>query len=556
MKKIVFLLIFLTLSVYGVMACEEANYDFTSTILHIPVAVVDSKIYFKVDLKLNGDSFSLSGATQAQSLVNGCQSTFDSSTLVLNVPFISLSGKYYGLSMKSAANYGFPLKNVTITGLSPSRTITIGKENGRTLRKLTGVNCGPDSAGDTGNPMINTHGSPALNNQYKQIGVTMVRTHDFQGPFDMYEMYHDHTKNPDDVSSFNFKNTDAQYKFITDNGHELYLRIGDSSKNPTPPQPENLDNYVTAMVNVIRHYKSGKWNGFTSNFRYVEIWNEPDARFWPGYSTDYFIQFYVKAAKAIKTAFPDLKVGGSGFTSAGSFTDDGKKFTEQFVSAAVSGNAPLDFISWHAYTNVPDQYTASANYYRALLDKYGFAQSESHVTEWNTEIGTDSAENTELRFNAKGAAINTANWIALQQTDVSISTFYRGNDSSMDLSQFYGLFKADGTYKKVALAFSLWSNMVNFNKVLSVTGGDAGFRVLAGKSTDGKIALLIANMTSAATAYALSFDGTSGLSASNYSVTIEEVSDASGSVQARTGNPGFISLGGYAVELVTITPLK
>lgn len=534
--------------VFGVMACEEANYDFTSTILHIPIVVVDSKSYYTVDFKFNGNSFSLFGATQAQSLVNGCQSSFDSKTLTLNIPFIPISGKYYSVIMKSAADYGFPLQNITPAALSAIHTVTIGKDTGKTLRQLTGVNAGPYPNGDPSNP--------PLDSQYKQSGVTMVRTHDFEGPFDMYEIYHDHTKDPNDEKSFNFTDSDIRYRSIANNGLELYLRVGDSWGNPTPPAPEHLDNYVTAMVNVVSHYKSGKWNGYTGNLRYVEIWNEPDGHFWPGYTMDYFAEFYIKAAKAIKTAFPDIKVGGPGFTPGAALTDSGKTVVEKFVSRLASSGATLDFLSWHMYTNTSDKYTASANYYRTILYKYGYTSSESHISEWNTQTSGDTTEDTELRVNAKGAAINTAAWIALQSSDVTVSTFYRGTDTSMILTTFYGLFKADGSPKKVALAFSLWSKMVNSKEVLSTTGGDSNFTVLAGKSTDGKIMLLIANTASTAVTYSLNFDKSTGLSISNYSPEVSEVSDASDSVQTRSGNAGLITMGGYSVNLVTLTPLK
>ncbi|MBF0567019.1 MAG: hypothetical protein HQK89_17475 [Nitrospirae bacterium] len=548
MKKIVIFCIFMNIWVFGVMACEEANYDFTSTILHIPIVVVDSKIYYKVDLKLNGDSFSLSGATQAQSLVNGCQSSFDSKTLTLNIPFIPVSGKYYSVIMKSAADYGFPLQNITPAALSAMRTVTIGKDTGKTLRQLTGVNAGPYPSGDLTNPPLDA--------QYKQIGVTMVRTHGFEGPFDMHEIYHDHTKDPNNAQSFNFTDSDVRYRSIANNGHELYLRVGDGN-NPYPPEPENLDNYVTAMVNVVGHYKSGKWNGYTGNIRYVEIWNEPDGAFWPGYTMDYFTEFYIKAAKAIKAAFPDLKVGGPGFGPGATLTDSKKMVVEQFVSRLASSGATLDFLSWHMYTNTPNKYTPAASYYRTILNKYGYTSTESHISEWNTDVnGDDTPENVDLRVNAKGAAINTAAWIALQLTDVSVSTFFRGTDSSMILTSFYGLFKADGTPKKVALAFSLWSKMVNSREVLSTTGGDSDFTVLAGKSTDGKIMLLIANTASTAVTYSLNFDKSTGLSTSNYSMEVSEVSDASDAVQTRSGNAGLITMGGYSVNLVTLTPLK
>jgi xylan 1,4-beta-xylosidase len=72
-----------------------------------------------------------------------------------------------------------------------------------------------------------------------------------------------------------------------------------------------------------------------------EVWNEPDlAFFWTGKQQDYF-DLYKATAVAIKSVDPMIAVGGPA-TSGGKWIGD-------FTAYCASSNAPLDFISTHAY---------------------------------------------------------------------------------------------------------------------------------------------------------------------------------------------------------------
>jgi len=165
-----------------------------------------------------------------------------------------------------------------LSGLDWSLEVGVG--NGRTLRPLLGVNAGPYPVGEAGNA--------DLTSQYQGIGVNMVRNHDFYGPLDMAQMYPDHAADPDLAASFNFTNSDIRFQAILDAGLVPYFRLGDSYNNASPPAPADVHNYARASVNVVRHYREGLWNGFNSNFPYLEVWNEPGAHFWPGQTVDQF----------------------------------------------------------------------------------------------------------------------------------------------------------------------------------------------------------------------------------------------------------------------------
>ena len=404
--------------------------------------------------------------------------------------------------------------------------VTIGATTGGTIRPLLGVNTGPLPAGtDPGNADLTT--------QYKQYGVNLVRTHDYYGPLDMSVMYPDRTRDPAAASSYDFSSSDSAWKSITEGGFEPYFRLGDSWNDAKPPANAlERSNWVRAGIEVLRHYRTGKWGGFTTGFRYVEVWNEPDfQQFWPKPRTplDYF-QLYTEAAIAIRQQFPGLRIGGPGVTQMPTVTPQGKKWLQDFLSFVQQKNAPLDFLSWHMYSNVPATYVEASRLYRSMLDDHGFRQARLHVTEWNTDIkhGSDSApESVALRTGGKGAAIVTSTWIALQDNDIEVSTFYRGNDTSINLKTFYGLFYAGGRPKLTGLAFSLWSRMVAYPHRLAVTASpDMGLWTLAGLNDSGKTALLIANPTDRPVNIAVSLPGSQ-----QPSITYYRVSDASGELQ-------------------------
>jgi len=372
--------------------------------------------------------------------------------------------------------------------------ITIGNETGAVIRPLLGVNVGPIPAGtDPANADLTA--------AYKEIGVNLIRTHDYYNALDMSVMYPDMTADPLLAQSYDFSRSDQVWRSIIAGGFEPYFRLGDSYNNSTPPANAlERSNLVKAAVEVLRHYRAGKWNGFNTPFRYVEIWNEPDnAQFWPRPHTpiEYF-QLYCDTALTIKNEFPDLKVGGPGVTPAGALTPQGRKWVQDFLAFVRQSNAPLDFFSWHMYSNSPQQYAEAAAFYRSSLDARGFTGTVKHITEWNTETKRSpesSSDAVALRTGARGAAILSACWIELQnQNDLEVSTFYRGTDTDIKAPTFYGLFYADGRPKSIASAFSLWSKMSGYAKRLDLeTPQSSPLYVLAGRNGAGQTALLIAN---------------------------------------------------------------
>jgi xylan 1,4-beta-xylosidase len=454
-------------------------------------------------------------------------------------------------SIQVPATSSIPAPTTQVPSALPDITFTLGNSTGGAIKPLLGVNIGPLPAGTS--PQ-----NANLTSAYQQIGVNLIRTHDYYGPLDMSQMYPDRLRDPSNPQSYNFTKSDQTWQAILNGGFEPYFRLGDSWNNARPPaNAQERANWVKAAVEVLRHYREGKWQGFTSKFRYVEIWNEPDnQQFWPKPHTpqEYF-QLYLETATAIRQAFPELKIGGPALTPAGALASQGKKWTQDFLDFVKQNNAPLDFFSWHMYSNIPQQYADAAIFYRNSLDTRGFSRTHTHITEWNTDIKRDSdnsAESLALRTGGKGATILTAAWIALQQNNVAESMFYRGPDPDIKAPTFYGLFYADGKPKHIALAFSLWLKMTSYPERLIInTSSSTSLWVLAGQNSVGEIALLIANPDDKTLKWGFNF---ADQRRTSYKISLFQVNDASEQTQTSAFSNHVLEIGANTIQLLILKP--
>lgn len=369
--------------------------------------------------------------------------------------------------------------------------LTIGAPDG-VIRPLLGVNTGPRMLSRGG-------GERDFTEAFRQLGALQIRTHDFYGPLDMSTMYPDDRADPRRPTSFRFEDSDRFFDAIVQGGFEPYLRLGDSwNADERYPRvrrrsPAHPANWAEAAVAVVRHYEARS----EGRLRYVEIWNEPDLRqFWDA-SPEEFFDLYARTAKAVKSAFPRLKVGGPAFAYAAYALPPHREMVRAFLEYQRRARAPLDFLSWHIYSNDPKEYAEAARFYRQSLDRHGFTEAESHVTEFHTDERRPvrGLPTIALRAGAPGAAILTGGWIALQRQNVAAAFVYRGADPDNAKPDFYGLLSGGEMSKKTALAFSLWGKMAECRERLAVSSseGVGATFALAGRTADGEIRLLIAN---------------------------------------------------------------
>ena len=407
-----------------------------------------------------------------------------------------------------------------------AQALVVGARSGASVQALLGLNVGPGPQGEAGNV--------DLTSAYQQRGVNLVRNHDYYGPLDMATMYPDRSKDPLQSSSYNFtgvldtrygRSSDSVFASIVNGGFEPYFRIGDSYNNVSPPNATQLPNWSQAAVQVLRHYRSGQWGGFSSSFRFVEIGNEPDNQiFWPApLTSNDFNQLYDQTARAVRAAFPSLKIGGPGWAPSGCLAPEGQAKVRSLLDYIKAANSPLDFMSFHVYGTDATTYQTCAQFYRTELDSRGLTGVELHITEWNTPNGSAGSATGQLRYNAQGAAYMTAAWIKLQGAGVTQSTFYRGTDPAPNAPEFYGMFYGDGRTKKVADAFSLWRDVTAYPHVLQGSGGPASATLLVAENDTGARAILMANPGTTSVSSSISF--ADGKTQGDYQVSSSTVSD-------------------------------
>ena len=165
----------------------------------------------------------------------------------------------------------------------------------------------------------------------------------------------------------NFRNVFEVYDGLVARGVDPFVEVGfmpgalASGKstfgfyeaNITPPKSmEDWAAFIRTFVGALAdRYGIAKVRGW--NF---EVWNEPNLPFfWSGKQQDYF-DLYKATAVAIKSIDPAIAVGGPA-TSGGKWVDDFARFCAQ-------SNAPVDFISTHAYAggNQEDLYGKDARF--------------------------------------------------------------------------------------------------------------------------------------------------------------------------------------------------
>ncbi len=462
------------------------------------------------------------------------------------------------------SSLGFALLGAYFSSaLAADATFALGAK-AADMRALLSANTGPLRPASSGVPDL----AP-----YQDFGLGLIRTHDFYGPLDMPTLYPDFTKDPKLQSSYVFttavgKSLDDKFTWSSDTvfsalqsaGYEAYFRIGDSYNNVKPPASDTeRANWAAAAVEVLRHYREGQWSGFQSSFNYVEIGNEPDnATFWPKPATmmDFF-KLYDLTAKALRAAFPTLKIGGPGLTQGACQGSAGQTWLAAFLDYVKTNTTPLDFLSWHIYSSNPDEVASCAQTIRAALDAKGLTNVQSHLSEWNTDAENKSlgpGEAVALRANGRGAAVDTASWIRLQESSVDQAFYYRVGDPVGGPASFYGLIDGSYALKKPGLAFKLWKTVSAYTQRLTTTasGSASGLFAMGAGDAKGGYALLLANTGTAAKTWTATLPDGSTLD--KQAVTLYTVSDALGVTQVAAPY-GEVTIPAESAQLAVFSPI-
>ena len=456
----------------------------------------------------------------------------------LNAGWASISSGMNGNNTTLSQVYtsSGPRKFFRISVTAPMLSISVNSTG--TLASLMGINMGPVPSGSQSNAELTA--------AYQTAGVNLIRTHDFGGPFDMSTLYANQTISPTAANALNFTATDAIFQKFIDGGFNCYLRLGDSYSNSfgypaAQRKPSNSANWVNAAVEVVRHYSNNSTWGRNA-IESVEIWNEPDTtHFWSGNATE-FAALFCDTLESLKSAFPNLTIGGPGLAGSATTTPQGQAFINTLLSTCQSRSLTPDFLSCHYYGNTVAGFTSVIAYLRGRLDAYGFTGVPLHISEWNTDTRTmDQATALPWRTGCQGASLLTAAWCEFQKLGIKKSCFYRGPDPSSTAPEYYGAFYSDGSPKKIARAMAMWSQVVNFPTRCDVTGLPSGVYACASTNGSGSFRILVVNTNPTAVAWSLN---------ANTSCAIIELSDEIPSATESSFKNAWGILPPYGVHLV------
>jgi xylan 1,4-beta-xylosidase len=152
-----------------------------------------------------------------------------------------------------------------------------------------------------------------------------------------------------------------------------------------------------------------------------EIGNETDIGEWGGCPylikdpADYY-KYYDMTIQPILKAFPEAKVGGPALAI---MTEE---FTRGFAELCKKNDTPLDFVTWHRYTDNPEDHIEDIAKAVRALECYGANRPELMITEFGKAFDKVSVE--ELAFHPARPAIMADNIFTVLDSEVDWTFYY------------------------------------------------------------------------------------------------------------------------------------
>ncbi len=388
------------------------------------------------------------------------------------------------------------------TPKSESITVDAGRSAGK-IKPLQDVDNGP----------LCQRGVIDLSRYYKALGIRNVRLHDvpwtYDNALDINYVFPNWNADPDRPESYDFTQSDYYIHTITSLGINIIFRLGYSAEYKTPVHhnapPTSYKKWADIAAHIVRHYNDGWANGQKLGIQYWEIWNEPDNKpFWSG-TPEQYDRLYEVTVKALKRVDPTLKVGGPALAYELPFLD-------QFLNYCHAHHVPVDFVSWHIYTQDPNEVSTRAQRIQEMQKQYGFQHSENILDEWNySPVRWDrlyvDPKFTRAYFDAMhngfGAAFDVAVLTKLQDTSVDIATYYTGTTLA------FGMFSSSGVPLKPYYAFLAFRRLLDSpNRIAMGPVDDDAVTALAGISDDGRmVRILMSNRSKRARRFHIKLDG-------------------------------------------------
>lgn len=324
---------------------------------------------------------------------------------------------------------------------------------------------------------------------YRAAGIPYARTHDSsfnagyggEHTIDVHLIFTNFDADEYDEKSYDFTVTDNYIKEIMSVGTKVFYRLGSKIEHGIKKYgtvvPKDYHKWAVICEHIIRHYNYGWADGFHYNIEYFEIWNEADLGAgniknpcWQG-TEEQFFEFFNVAANHLKSCFPELKIGGPAL-AFWKHTDWVNGFFNRLT-------APIDFFSWHMYSDDPSKVASRIRDIRAYLDAHGLAKAESILNEWNyvkAWTGENWHYSLETEKNLKGSAYISSVMLESQNAPLDHLMFYDARPCSMN-----SMFNTDMPCKKLKgyYPFPMFNSLYCLKNAVSATSDDADVRVAA-----------------------------------------------------------------------------
>lgn len=398
--------------------------------------------------------------------------------------------------------------------------VNFDKETGK-IKPLHSVGCAPYAV-NMGNNQI------YIDKYFKEASIPYCRLHDCYGSWggahfvDIPNIFPDFDADENDPDNYDFHYSDEYIGAIQKAGTETYYRLGITiewgSKKYTATPPKDFSKWARICEHIILHYNHGWANGFEYGIKYWEIWNEPEnpgnqfgGCMWTGTKEEFF-ELYKISSKYLKEKFEYIKIGGYGSCGFYGITrenipEEHKGFVPyftDFLEMVKRENCPLDFYSWHIYTDNEQEVLAHAKYVRETLDKFGFENTESHLNEWNYGAEGNHFAN---KHDMIGASFDASVLCMLQNTNyVDMAHYY-----CFSLNGRYNGFmdQNDNTTSLAWYPFVAFGDLYTLENAVETTSESHGVYAVGAKN-DGKYDILAVNYNNEEAQTVININGCDG----------------------------------------------
>jgi hypothetical protein len=208
--------------------------------------------------------------------------------------------------------------------------------------------------------------------------------------------------------------------------------------------PTSYPEWDELIYRMVRHYNVERKDGIV----YWEVFNEPnigESGGCPGlFAPGDYCTYYEHTVKAIRRADPGTKVGGPALAGWES------PIEEPWLAYCRRKKLPVDFVSWHFYSDDPETPSRGAEHFRKLLAKYPGPRPEFIIDEWN--IGLDW-KRTEPEFQVCFIP-ETIN--SMIKAGIDYSNYYQIRDFHVPEEPFKKIMSPDGA----RFMINYWNNML------------------------------------------------------------------------------------------------